>query len=54
MIADAAAFQKSYANPLHRFPQTFLEMFPVGVLISLISAGLLRNSRLLPARAPAA
>jgi len=52
VIADAAAFQKSYANPLRRFPQTFLEMFPVGVLISLISAGLLRNSRLLPARAP--
>ena len=29
---------------------TFIEMFPVGVLISLISAALLRNSRFLPAR----
>jgi Protein of unknown function (DUF4199) len=52
VIADADAFKKSYSNPLYRFPETFLEMFPVGVLISLISAALLRNSRLLPARAP--
>ena len=28
----------------------FIEMFPVGVLISLVAAGLLRNSRFLPAR----
>ena len=32
---------------------TFLEMFPVGLLVSLISAAVLRNSRILPARAPA-
>lgn len=51
-IAEAEAFAKSYSNPLHRIPVTFLEMFPVGVLISLISAGLLRNPRVLPARAP--
>jgi hypothetical protein len=51
VITEAAAFKKNYANPFYRFPVTFLEMFPVGVLISLISAGLLRNSRLLPARA---
>jgi hypothetical protein len=30
---------------------TFIEIFPVGVLISLISAAVLRNSRVLPARA---
>jgi hypothetical protein len=30
-------------------PMTFIEMFPVGVLVSLISAGVLRNSRVLPA-----
>jgi hypothetical protein len=28
----------------------FVEIFPVGVLVSLASAGLLRNSRFLPAR----
>lgn len=29
---------------------TFAEMFPVGVLVSALSAGLLRNPRFLPAR----
>jgi hypothetical protein len=52
VIADTQAFVKNYANPAYRVAVTFLEMFPVGVIISLISAALLRNSRLLPARAP--
>lgn len=54
VIADGETFVKNYANPLYRMPLTFIEMFPVGVLVSLISAGLLRNSRLLPARAVSA
>jgi hypothetical protein len=29
---------------------TFAEIFPVGLLVSLASAGLLRNSHFLPAR----
>lgn len=29
---------------------TFIEIFPVGVLVSLISAALLRKSSFLPAR----
>ena len=53
VIADGEAFAKMYANPLYRVPITFIEMFPVGVLISLISAAVLRNSRFLPARARA-
>jgi uncharacterized membrane protein YhaH (DUF805 family) len=50
MKADMEAFAKSYANPLFRLPMTFIEIFPVGVLVSAVSAGLLRNSRFLPAR----
>jgi hypothetical protein len=53
VMADAQAFVKSYANPLYRIPLTFIEMFPVGVLISLLTAAVLRNPRVLPARAPA-
>ena len=49
-IADAESFAKNYVNPLYRMPFTFIEIFPVGVLISLISALVLRNSRVLPAR----
>ena len=45
------AFKAQYANPLYRVPMTFAEIFPVGVLVSLISAALLRNSRFLPLRA---
>ena len=50
VIAQMDEFRRQYANPLFRLPMTFVEIFPVGVLISLISAGLLRNSKFLPAR----
>lgn len=50
LSADMAAFKVQYANPMFRLPMTFAEIFPVGVLVSLVSAGLLRNSRFLPAR----
>ena len=50
LSADMATFKLQYADPLFRLLMTFVEIFPVGVLVSLISAGLLRNSRFLPAR----
>jgi hypothetical protein len=37
-----------YADPLYRLPMTFIEIFPIGVLVSLIAAALLRNRRFLP------
>ena len=48
--AETAEFLATYANPLVRLPMSFVEMFPIGVLISLISAAVLRNSRFLPGR----
>jgi hypothetical protein len=48
--AEMADFRRSYANPLFRLPMTFAEIFPVGALVSLVAASLLRNSRFLPAR----
>jgi hypothetical protein len=48
--AEMAQFKAQYANPFYRLPMTFIEIFPVGVLVSLISAGLLCNRRFLPAR----
>jgi len=53
-VAEMEKFKTDYANPLFRLPMTFIEIFPVGVLVSLISAALLRNARLLPARPRAA
>jgi hypothetical protein len=53
VVAQMDEFRRQYANPFTRLPITFIEIFPVGLLISLISAALLRNSRFLPARTPA-
>ena len=50
-IVKAEEFAKMYANPLFRMPITFTEILPVGLIVSLISALLLRNSRFMPARA---
>lgn len=49
--AEAADFARMYGNVFYRMAFTFIEIFPVGILVSLTSAALLRNSRLLPARA---
>lgn len=43
-------FARRYRNPLYRVPMTLAEILPVGLLVSVVSAGLLRNSRFLPAR----
>jgi len=40
-----------YEHPLSRMGMTFLEIFPVGLLVALVSAAVLRNPRVLPARA---
>lgn len=49
-VAEMERFKVQYANPLFRLPMVFIEIFPVGVLVSLVSAGLLRNRRFLPVR----
>lgn len=53
-VAETDAMRASYANPLMRLGMTFIEIFPVGVLVALVSAGLVRNPKFLPARARAA
>ncbi|UVO53423.1 DUF4199 domain-containing protein [Sphingomonas sp. SUN039] len=47
--AEMEAFKLQYANPLFRMPMTFAEIAPVGVLVALASAAILRNSRAFPA-----
>ncbi len=49
-IAQMQQLKAAYANPLFRVPMTLLEIFPVGLIIALISAAVLRNPRVLPAR----
>ena len=50
LAAEMQQFAIDYANPLFRLPMTFAEIFPVGVIVSLLSAALLRNSRFLAVR----
>ena len=48
--ANSTACATMYANPLIRMPMTFMEVGPVGLLVAFVSAALLRNPRLFPAR----
>ena len=50
-LAEMREIAISYRNPMFRIPITFIEIFPVGLLVAIISAALLRNPKLLPARA---
>lgn len=49
-IAKLEQLKANYTNPLFRLPMTFIEIFPVGLVIALITAALLRNPKFLPAR----
>jgi hypothetical protein len=52
LIADMNALKTQYnTDPLFRMGVTFSEIFPVGAIIALISAALLRVPKFLPARA---
>jgi hypothetical protein len=50
-VAALNAMAEGYKNPVYRMGITFLEIFPVGLVIALISAALLRNPKVLPAHA---
>ena len=52
LSSEMEEMKERYANPLVRMPMTFLEIFLVGLLISLISALVLRNTRIMPAVQP--
>jgi len=52
-IAEINSSMESYRNPLFRLPITFVEIFPVGLIVALISAFILKNAKVLPARAAA-
>lgn len=52
LMAEMNEMMVAYnTNMLYRMSMTFLEIFPVGAIIALISAALLRMPKFLPARA---
>ena len=42
-IAEAHKFEVMYANPLYRMSMTLLEPLPVGLVMALVTAGILRR-----------
>lgn len=51
--ADMDWAMEVYRHPLQRMAITFCEIFPVGLIVALVSAVLLRNPRVFPAKAVA-
>lgn len=48
-IAATETIREQYGNAMFRLPMTFIEIFPVGLIVSLIAALILRDRRTLPA-----
>lgn len=48
--AQMAQMQDLYANPLFRVLITLTEVLPIGLLVALVAALLLRNPRFMPAQ----
>lgn len=48
--AEMRAMSDNYRNALFRLPMTFVEIFPVGLIVALVSALILRDPRFLAAR----
>jgi hypothetical protein len=42
-IAEIHKFEVMYSNPLYRVPMTLLEPLPVGIVMALVTAGILRR-----------
>ena len=42
-ISEMDKFREMYKNPVVKIGMTFMEIFPVGLLITLISAAILRR-----------
>jgi hypothetical protein len=47
--AESAQFMEMYKNFFIRFGMTLMEILPVGVIVTLVSAALLRKREVLPA-----
>jgi Protein of unknown function (DUF4199) len=54
LAKEMDGFKALYANPFSRMAVTAMEISPVAILMPIISAALLRNSRFMPAKAAAA
>lgn len=49
-IAALEDIRSDYGKIYIRMPMTFLEIFPVGLIIAILSAAILQNPKILPIR----
>ena len=49
-IATLEEMRSDYGKIYIRMPMTFLEIFPVGLIIAILSAAVLQNPKILPVR----
>ena len=54
LAKEMQGFKDLYANPISRMAVTAMEISPIALLMPIISAALLRNSRFMPAKATTA
>lgn len=45
---EMADFGRMYKNPLFNIAVTFMEVFPIGLIVTLVSAGILRRKPVVP------
>jgi hypothetical protein len=45
---QASEFKQSYNNPLYNVAMTFMEVFPISLLVTVVSAALLRKKQPVP------
>ena len=50
-LAEVRRFEETYSNPLYRMAMTLLEPLPVGIVLALVTAGVLRREPGLPGEA---
>jgi hypothetical protein len=50
LAKEMDGFKELYANPISRWAVTAMEISPIALLMPIISAALLRNSRFMPAK----
>lgn len=52
-IAEMEGWMELYRNPLIRLPMTMIEILPIGILVALVSALILKNPKVLSVRGAA-
>ena len=50
-LAEVRRFEETYSNPVYRMAMTLLEPLPVGIVLALVTAGVLRREPGLPGEA---